>query len=500
MVDQLSRFPLAVLITIGFGLLMLIPAGIAAAAEDWDTTRAFFYASLLTVILTSFFAIVTRDREPTNPVRAQLTTLLATLLLLPLILAVPFHESVQTTFFANAWFEMVSMLTTTGATLYDPARLDPAEHVWRALVGWGGGLMLWAVAGAIFAPIFLGGYEITLAPSREGRAIGRLVSQPMAYRFVAAMVTLTPIYTSLTGALWLTLVISGEETLPSMVIALGTLSTNAVSMDAGLNGLETGRVGEALILIFLVFGLSRATFAAPVVQGRSITDDPELRLALALVAIVGGVLFLRNFFGAIEVAQGEDAALGLQTLWGAIFTATSFLTTTGYVSADWAEARAWSGLPVPGLVLMALAMIGGGVATTAGGLKLLRLYALIQHGRREVARLVYPSSIGGSGPLARFIRRDGAQLAWVVFMLILISAALTMSLLGAVGIAFERALVLTLAALSNCGPLALHASEVPIDWAVLPFSAKAILAIAMVVGRLETLAFIALLNPAFWRR
>ncbi|MGR3466437.1 MAG: potassium transporter TrkG, partial [Shimia sp.] len=240
--------------------------------------------------------------------------------------------------------------------------------------------------------------------------------------------------------------------------------------------------------------------AAPVVQGRDVLRDPELRLALSLVCIVGGLLFIRNFFGAIEVSRGEDGARALQTLWGAIFTATSFLSTTGYVSADWAEARGWSGLPVPGLVLMALAIIGGGVATTAGGLKLLRLYALIQHGRREVARLVYPSSIGGSGPLARFIRRDGAQLAWVVFMLILISAALTMSALGAVGIAFERALVLTLAALSNCGPLALHASEVPIDWAVLPFSAKAILALAMVVGRLETLAFIALFNPAFWRR
>ncbi|MGR3468206.1 MAG: hypothetical protein ACU0CI_10015 [Shimia sp.] len=70
MVDRLSRYPLAVLITAGFGLLMLVPAVIAASSEDWDTTRAFFYASLLTLIVTGFFAIVTRDRRPPNPVRA----------------------------------------------------------------------------------------------------------------------------------------------------------------------------------------------------------------------------------------------------------------------------------------------------------------------------------------------------------------------------------------------------------------------------------------------
>ena len=69
----------------------------------------------------------------------------------------------------------------------------------------------------------------------------------------------------------------------------------------------------------------------------------------------------------------------------------SFLTTTGFVSEHWAEAQNWSGLRTPGLVLMGLALIGGGVATTAGGVKLLPVFALYQNGVREGPCRIWPS-------------------------------------------------------------------------------------------------------------
>ena len=81
--------------------------------------------------------------------------------------AIPFYEAVGNTTFLNAWFEMVSCLTTTGATVYDNAgRLTPSLHLWRGLVGWLGGLLVWITAVSIFAPMNLGGFEVRATGAR----------------------------------------------------------------------------------------------------------------------------------------------------------------------------------------------------------------------------------------------------------------------------------------------------------------------------------------------
>ena len=148
---------------------------------------------------------------------------------------------------------------------------------------------------------------------------------------------------------------------------------------------------------------------------------------------------------------------------------------------------------------MGLALIGGGVATTAGGVKLLRVYVLFRHGERELERLVHPNSVGGSGNEARFLRRQGAHVAWIFFMLFAISIAFIMLALSLTGIEFEPAVVLTISAISTTGPLIFVALESGLDYATLPDAAKLILSASMVLGRLETLAIIALFNPEFWR-
>ena len=182
-----------------------------------------------------------------------------------------------------------------------------------------------------------------------------------------------------------------------------------------------------------------------------------------------------------------------------MFTVLSFLTTTGFESADWEEARSWSGLGTPGLILMGLALIGGGVATTAGGVKLLRVFALYLNGLREMERLVHPSSVSGEGLGNRRIQKDGAFIAWIFFMLFALSLATVAVLLAALGSSFEEALVLSIAALSTTGPLINFAAETPIRIAELGSASKIVLCFAMVLGRLETLAIIALLTPTLWR-
>ena len=148
---------------------------------------------------------------------------------------------------------------------------------------------------------------------------------------------------------------------------------------------------------------------------------------------------------------------------------------------------------------MGLALIGGGVATTAGGVKLLRVFALYQNGAREMERLVHPSSVSGAGAVGRRLQSNGAFIAWIFFMLFAVSLAGVTLLLTLAGTTFDQALVLSVASLSTTGPLVEHATDTPIRLIELSTSAKIILSGAMVIGRLETLAIIALLTPDLWR-
>jgi trk system potassium uptake protein len=175
------------------------------------------------------------------------------------------------------------------------------------------------------------------------------------------------------------------------------------------------------------------------------------------------------------------------------------MTTTGFESRYWSGAFGGAGLETTGLLLVGLALIGGGVATTAGGVKLLRVYALLSHGRRELDRLVHPSSVGGARSQSRRIGREGAFIAWIFFMLFALSITVVMLLLSLTGVQFETAMVLAVAAISTTGPLAQVAAVNPISYAGIPDAGQIVLMTAMVLGRLETLALIALFNVEFWR-
>ena len=157
--------------------------------------------------------------------------------------------------------------------------------------------------------------------------------------------------------------------------------------------------------------------------------------------------------------------------------------------------------------------MGGGVATTAGGVKLLRVYALARQSQRELERIVHPASIAGGGVMARRLRGEGAYLAFIFFMLFAMSVAVTVLLVSIHQIEFDTAVMLSVSALTNTGPLAGTIALTPSfeasagiasnpweGWSGLALLPKTVLAGAMIVGRLETLAILALLTPDFWRR
>lgn len=501
---RLADLPFVVVL-LGLGALaMLVPVVHGVAVGDEAPARTFLYAAVLTGLLTVLLGFAVRSAGVRRPARTQLASLLAAYLALPAIFAIPFQEAVGATSYLNAWFEMISCLTTTGATVYEePGRLAPTLHLWRALVGWLGGLFTWVVAAALLAPMNLGGFEVESTDTAgQGAAVAGAVGfrpRESGARLVAAVRVMAPVYAGLTGMLWLLMIFAGGKATEALIHAMATLSTSGIAM--GGAAAPGGIPGEMAVAVFLVFALSRATFNGLGRPGylAALRADHELRLGLMILAAVPAFLFLRHWLGAAGTGEEADVVLALRALWGSVFTVLSFLTTTGFVSAAWPDAQGWSGLTTPGILLAGLAIFGGGVATTAGGVKLLRVWALYTQAAREMEKLVHPSSVGGSGQAARRLRRQGAEISWIFFMLFAVSLALVSAALALTGIDFEQAMVLSVAALSTTGPLAQVGAESPIPIAALSDGAKAVLMGAMVLGRLETLALIALLNPDFWR-
>ncbi|MCF3972470.1 potassium transporter TrkG [Paracoccus salsus] len=537
------RQPFLVQLSVIAALSMLVPAAYASVVNENAIARHFFYSALMILILSGMIGLATIANPRRGRARDTLLSMLAAMALLPLILAVPFAESLPDTGMFNAWWEMVSSLTTTGASLYSADLLPAPLHLWRALVGWMGGFFMLVSAIAVLAPLRVGGFEIMSSPygrderfqklpeSSDPRALQPHLSAPEfrtelndpAFRLLRSAQKVLPVYAGLTLLMWLVLLLLGDDSLVALCRAMGTLATSGISPVIGPAGESSGVAGEMVVFLFLIPALSRRFWpgGGELRATERMIEDPELKMAAGLVTLVTLVLFMRHFLGAIEAAgEGPAAPLimadlrnALSAFWGGLFNALSYLTTTGWNSVDWQGSRAWSGLTSPGLILAGLAMMGGGVATTAGGVKLLRVYALARHGEREMERIIHPSSVAGGGRIARRLRREGAYLAFIFFMLFAMSIAVTVALVSIKQIEFETATILSIAALTNTGPLAAAIPLTPAfdgtagiasapwqGWSGLPAMTKTILAFAMIVGRLETLAIIALFSPDFWRR
>ena len=496
---RLLDLPLSVILMgIGCGA-MYLPAAYALALMDFPLARAFFYSGNVLLILTAMVALATSTYRPRDAAQGQLVSVVVAYLLLPILFAVPLHQAVPGLRFTDAWFEMLSSFTTTGSTIFDtPALVARPVHLWRALVGWMGGFFILLVAVSVFAPRGLGGVELLgarISGATNGRAQNVRIAEP-SLRMAHFCNVLFPIYAGLTGVMWVGLLIAGDTALIALCHAMGTLSSSGISPVVGLAGTASGVAGEAIVFLVMGFAVTRGLWPGARLLNPSfrILRDPELQLAAGIVAFATVVLLLHHGVWAADQSHLQSVSGIAKAIWGAAFTTLSFLTTTGFQSADWMDGGS------PGLVLLGLAMIGGGVATTAGGVKLLRVYALLRHGERELERIVHPHSIGGHGPVARQLRREGAYLAWIFFMVFGLSVAAITAALTLSGLGLEDALVLCIASLTNTGQLAAAVNESAITYSKLGGVPMGILGFAMILGRLEILAVFAVLTPYGWRR
>lgn len=484
------------------GVAMIVPGIIANETGEHAIAQNFYIGGVISVVLAGFLGVATANSRLNQTFSGQIIGLFTIFLAAPLVLAVPVYFSLDSYKFLDTYFEMVSCLTTTGASIFPvSAEVSDIIHFWRGFVAWMGGLLVLVSAIVVMEPLQIGGFETTIPSGiyvggrRHGDAT--LASDKVLKHLALAL----PFYCGLTAVLWGALVWFGKSPLAGAVIAMSTVSTSGITLDPVLSGQGGSIFSEAIVLVFLLFALSRQFVASDQrwIRGRALVTDGELRLA--------GVIFVLALLAAIilrwpewaDMVEAGGYAVVLRELWGFCFTVISFLTTAGFESAYWTEEMRenWGGFPA--LLLLCLAFVGGGVGTTAGGIKLLRMVAIYRHAINEISRAVYPSALEGLGTASGRMRREGLEAACVFFVLYVIFLACLHAVLATCGLDFTSSLTLATAALTTTGPLANMILGTGFSYGDLNGIAKFALGLAMIIGRLEFLMAFALLNPAFWR-
>lgn len=488
-----KKLPLAISIPTIFILMMMIPSLHGFYVGDEYHGRTFLYAVFLGLFLLGFVSFLVLDKPLFKHRHAQLWSCLCFFCVLPIFLAIPFHEAMATQNLINSYLDLVSVITTTGLPVFSTNALSETIIIWRVCVGWTSGFFMWVFAWSVFAQLNLSGFKHLWGESPERvygikKPLGKVVLP--AEKFWREAARLVPVYFLITAVAALSLMALGGDPLFAVLRAMSTIATFGVDLP-GHSGV--GWTTEAILILVMVFALSRSTFSRshPKTRNWWFSDDPEIRVGIILIAMA--VLILTSFSWSKDLG----VAGGAEKIWGIFFTSVSFLTTTGLTSTYVSDGL--RGFGQAGIIFLALATVGGGVATTAGGIKLLRVYILARHCKAEVDRLVAPSQVKKSESGLTSMNYPNAMLACVFLILfILVFSAISLSL-TMTGSAAGEALYLTLATMTNTGPLATGFSDSENTVIELATSAKLILVFAMVFGRMEVLALLALLNPDLYR-
>ncbi len=383
--------------------------------------------------------------------------------------------------FTDSFFEAMSGITTTGATV--ATGLDgapPGVLLWRALLQWMGGVGIIAVAVAILPALGVGGMQLfrTESSDRSEKVMPRV-------RQIAAGIG--AVYLGLTLLCAAAYRLAGMSGFDAVAHALTTVSTAGFSTaDASLGRWDSPAV-HWVATVFMLSGSVPFVFYLRLLRGeRAGLRESQVRTLLGVVAAVVAAL------AAWLVATGRYGAA--DAVRHAAFNVVSVVTTTGFATADYGL---WGGAAAG--VFFGLALLGGCTGSTAGGLKVFRLEVMARMMRAQFLRLLHPRGVFphvyGGRPLPEEV--VGSVVAF--FSLYFVCHGALTTALMALDLDFLTSASAAVSMLSNVGPGLGDTIGPAGNFAAVPDAAKWLLCLAMLLGRLELFAVLILLMPRFWR-
>lgn len=463
---------------------MLLPAGVDAFTGDPDW-RAFLTGSLITFVCAAALTYVTRCRLSGG------LTLRQAFLLTPvawttiaLFGAIPLYISDYAQLrdhFTNAFFESVSGLTTTGATVI--VGLDDAPKgilLWRALLQWLGGIGIIGVAISILPALGVGGMQLfrTESSDRSEKVMPRV-------REIATGIVL--IYAALTAACALAYWLVAMTPFDAIAHALTTVSTAGFSTSDVSLARWNDPALHWIATLFMLSGAVPFVLYLRLLQGQqdALRDSQVRFLAILLVAVIMAVA------AWLILAAGHGLADALRL---AAFNVVSVVTTTGYATADY---TLWGNLMVG--LFFGLMFVGGCTGSTTGGMKIFRFQVMIRMLQSQFLRLLYPRGVFPRIYAGRLLPDDVIGSVVVYFSLYFICySALTVAMM-AFDLDFLTSASAAVSALSNIGPGLGPIIGPAGNFAALPNASKWLLCFGMLLGRLELFTVLILFFPQFWR-
>lgn len=422
------------------------------------------------------------EDEPIFEVREAFVLTVSSWVLISLFASLPFIFSRAAPTFTDAFFESISGLTTTGATVF--SNLDYAPRgilLWRALLQWLGGVGIVVMAMTILPALKIGGMQLFRSEfSDKSEKYYPRVSQ------IASAIIST--YLLLSAACGLAYWLAGMTPFQAVCMAMSTVSTAGFSTsDLSLGYFDSYWI-ELIAIIFMIMGSITLLLFTRFLNGdfMALLRDSQVRVFILLIIITSG-------FMSIWLWNVEQYDF-LNSIRHATFMVVSIISTTGFTIVDY---DAWGSFAL--IFIFLLMFVGGCTGSTAGGIKIFRYQILFKAAKGQIFQLRRPHGV--FVPLYNNQKLKEADFMSVLAffaLYIFCYAALALSL-SLFGLDVLSSLSGSATILGNVGP-GLGAEIGPSGgYGGLPDGVKWILMFGMLLGRLELLTLLILFMPNFWR-
>ena len=382
--------------------------------------------------------------------------------------------------FIDSFFESMSGITTTGATVLSGLDSLPESILfYRQLLQWMGGMGLIVLAIAVMPLLGIGGGQLY-----KTEIPGAMNDQKMTPRIKETAQALWAIYLGLTICCALLYFLAGMNPFDAISHSLSTVSIGGFSTHDESIGYFNSSFIEAICIIFMLlsaFSFTLHYFAIYKKKPLKYFYDPELRFFLSIMALIFVISLLINQFSNNNNGSIKDL----------LFHSVSIVTTTGFSIGDPSE---WHSSI--GFLFLVGAFIGACSGSVGGGVKSWRVLIMINYARINLMKMIHPNAVISLKIGSKTVEDEVATSVWGFFSIYVISFMVLLLALLMTGLDFESSFSAIGACLNNLGP---GLGEVSQTYQSVTPAGKLILSFAMILGRLEIFTLLVLFTPMFWR-
>ncbi len=400
---------------------------------------------------------------------------------LPVFGAIPFMLGATQSSFADAYFEAMSGLTTTGSTVL--SGLDDLPRgllFWRSMLQWFGGIGIIIVAMVFLPELRVGGMQIFRSEAFE-------TGEKVLPRAAEIAARISGIYIGLTFANVIAYLMTGMSGFDAVNHAMTTMSTGGFSTYDASFGTFQGPA-EYVAAVFMVLASLPFVRYVQFVTGtaKPLLRDTQVHAFIATMSVLILLLTLYRIFINLDHPESSFRE--------AVFNVTSIMTGTGYASVDY---QMWGGFPV--VVFFFLGLIGGCAGSTCCSVKIFRYQILLSAIRSQIRRIHSPHAVARPHYDGRPVGEEVLSSVMVFFVAFILTLGIVTVLLSMTGLDFVTSVSGAATAVANIGPGLGEVIGPSGNFSSLSDTAKWILSFTMLAGRLELMVVFVLFTPRFWR-